>query len=375
MTKEDLEIGIALSGGGVRAAVFHLGVLGRMASDTLLEKVTSISTVSGGTLGTGLVYSIAGNRWPESETFLNICYPKTKEYLTTTNIMRDGIARLFTPPFFFLQKRAKLISKIIQKCWDVSGKLRDLPKEPRWHINATSFESGKSWRFIPQGMGDYILNYTDDRDFLLADAMAASAAYPGFIGPLTLRTKKYSWFKFSERKKEPILQNIKKIHLYDGGIYDNLGVEPIFKIQGENRYPKNCNFLIVSDASQRLGLYTPKFYRNLLRLVYIALDQVRSLRSRILVTHFQENRNTGAYLNIGNTANYILSEAGMPEEEINVLARNSLSQDDAITAAKMKTTLRQLTEEEFDQLYRHGWEVADYTLLSRCPTLFQHTEF
>jgi NTE family protein len=34
----------------VRAAVFHLGVLKRMAGEDLLEQVSTISTVSGGSL-------------------------------------------------------------------------------------------------------------------------------------------------------------------------------------------------------------------------------------------------------------------------------------------------------------------------------------
>ena len=55
MKKEDLKLAIALSGGGVRASVFHLGVLSRLAIDDLLENITFISTVSGGTLVTGLI--------------------------------------------------------------------------------------------------------------------------------------------------------------------------------------------------------------------------------------------------------------------------------------------------------------------------------
>ena len=69
MTKDELKIGIALSGGGMRAAVFHLGVLGRLAEDGLLEKITRISTVSGGTLVTGLIYSIAEKSWPHEQFF------------------------------------------------------------------------------------------------------------------------------------------------------------------------------------------------------------------------------------------------------------------------------------------------------------------
>ena len=57
MTRRDgVWIALALSGGGVRAAVFHLGVLARLASDDLLERVTFLSTVSGGSMAVGLVY-------------------------------------------------------------------------------------------------------------------------------------------------------------------------------------------------------------------------------------------------------------------------------------------------------------------------------
>ena len=42
-----MKIGLALSGGGIRATVFHLGVLARQS---LLEKITFLSTASGGRL-------------------------------------------------------------------------------------------------------------------------------------------------------------------------------------------------------------------------------------------------------------------------------------------------------------------------------------
>jgi predicted acylesterase/phospholipase RssA len=53
------EIGLALSGGGVRAAVFHLGVLKRLADEGLLESVSAISTVSGGSLVMAAIVSRA----------------------------------------------------------------------------------------------------------------------------------------------------------------------------------------------------------------------------------------------------------------------------------------------------------------------------
>ena len=54
----NLKIGISLSGGGMRAIVFHYGVLNRLAKEGLLDKVKFISTVSGGTLIIGLIYSM-----------------------------------------------------------------------------------------------------------------------------------------------------------------------------------------------------------------------------------------------------------------------------------------------------------------------------
>ena len=43
-------IGIALSGGGIRATIFHLGVLKWVAEKGLLEEVKRVSSVSGASL-------------------------------------------------------------------------------------------------------------------------------------------------------------------------------------------------------------------------------------------------------------------------------------------------------------------------------------
>ena len=54
--KPNLEIALCFSGGGYRAAGFHLGVLSYLERIGLLQNVSIISTVSGGTL-TGLSYA------------------------------------------------------------------------------------------------------------------------------------------------------------------------------------------------------------------------------------------------------------------------------------------------------------------------------
>ena len=50
-------IGIALSGGGIRATIFHLGLFKWLAENGLLEEVKRVSSVSGASLCVGLIYA------------------------------------------------------------------------------------------------------------------------------------------------------------------------------------------------------------------------------------------------------------------------------------------------------------------------------
>src|ERR671922_263111 len=50
------KLGLALSGGGHRAAFFHIGVLARLAELGLLRPIQAISTVSGGSIVGALYY-------------------------------------------------------------------------------------------------------------------------------------------------------------------------------------------------------------------------------------------------------------------------------------------------------------------------------
>ena len=81
-----MEIGLALSGGGVRAAVFHLGVIRRIADDGLLERVTAVSTVSGGRLMMATLITQSSMKWPTSEEYLSEVYGAIRTRLTTTDL-------------------------------------------------------------------------------------------------------------------------------------------------------------------------------------------------------------------------------------------------------------------------------------------------
>ena len=55
---------------------FHLGVLRRMAEQGLLERVSHLSSVSGGSLIVGLVLLENYLKWPSSQAFLDEILPR-----------------------------------------------------------------------------------------------------------------------------------------------------------------------------------------------------------------------------------------------------------------------------------------------------------
>jgi NTE family protein len=89
-----MKIALALSGGGFRATVFHLGVLARLAEQDLLGDVTFLSTVSGGSLCIGLVHAKNDFSWPTSNEYIQNVLPEARTTLTTFDLQKSMIFRI-----------------------------------------------------------------------------------------------------------------------------------------------------------------------------------------------------------------------------------------------------------------------------------------
>lgn len=353
------EIGIAFSGGGIRATIFHLGVLKWMAENNLLEDIVRITSVSGGSLCIGLIYSHNEYKWPTSEEYLNKVLPKIKKIILQKNIQNIAVKKLILSPWWW-NKRVNLLAKVIQKHWGITGKITDLEVNPFWYINCTTFETGKRFRFSQKNMGDYQIGYVEKPDVLLANAIAASAGFPAFIGPYKLRVNNYEWKK-SYYSKEDFESKYKVIHLWDGGVYDNLGLESVYKMDNSGCLSEGINYLIVSNASGSLANKKRKSnlsVKNLKRLLDIAMDQVGALRNRSVMDYIKRTQN-GMYLKIGNSAEYIIKASGKIGKE--KLISQCISNTDSIKVCNYPTTLLKPSESNFDLILQHGYEVAKCT--------------
>lgn len=355
MKKSGLKIGLALSGGGMRAVIFHLGVLKYLAERKLLENVEYISTVSGGSICVALMYTNNNMRWVSSEEYLMRVLPTIRRILLKDDIEMKLIVKSISDIFHIFDTKSKKLAKTMKIFWGIDGKLSELPLKPRWDINAVTYESGKRFFFSKEKCGDMTLGYFYGENIELSEAVSASAGFPILIGMYELKREKYIWYdKECERKRE---QPKGKLHLWDGGVYDNLGVEPIFNsILNEE---EKLNFYIVSDAGASNDKFVP--YRKSIfgrtkaikRLLDISMEQVDSLNSKFYKQYIQERKN-GLYVRIGTDIKNI-KLYNRHNKIINV--ENSMV---CKWAESYPTNLRKPSEEEFDKLLQHGYETVFY---------------
>jgi NTE family protein len=357
-------IGLALSGGGFRAAVFHLGVLRYLAEQDLLEQVTQVSSVSGGSLVTGAIFSSAGGRWPSSREFLETVYPSVRDMLVSRDLFSFralGVRGFLRHNMRILYRRANILSWLIRERWKISLKLSDLPESPVWHVNTTCLETGKNWRFSRDSMGDWQAGRHYSPDVAVADAMAASAAVPYVIGALKLALPKDGWWQTDPATKTPLRKverRYESVHLWDGGAYENMALESLYKpVEGL----QGCDILMCSDASAPLGP-PARILSSLLkgglgspRLFDIAGDQIRSLRSRMLMKAINQGEIDGFLFRTGTSPRQFSKTAG---------SVGGLTDQECASCLNYPTNLTKIASADFDRIARHGHEVAMMTLSS-----------
>jgi NTE family protein len=137
----------------------------------------------------------------------------------------------------------------------------------------------------------------------LAQAVAASSAFPPILSPAILQLKPQAFTPGSGDDLEKIPYTQRAV-LSDGGVYDNLGLEPVWK-----RY----RTILVSDAGAGIKPEPrPKmnWLCHIIRVLDIIDSQVRSLRKRLLIEAYNAQLRSGTYWGIGSDiTHYKLKDA------------------------------------------------------------------
>jgi NTE family protein len=311
--------GLCLSGGGSRAMLFHLGSLWRLNELGLLRGLDRISSVSGGSITAGVL----ATRWrdlafdPATNVATNleavVVAPIRRLAGKNLDVML-GLEGTLLPG----GNTASRYAAALRKHLFGDATLQDLPADgdgPRFVFNATNLESGALWRFSRPYAWDWRVGKIPNPTFPVAVAVAASGAFPPFFAPLELDVRPEDFEAGSGDGLElPEFQ--RRIRLADGGAYDNLGLETVFK---------RCRHIFVSDGGGKLGdeaAPATDWIRETLRVMKVIDNQVRSLRKRLFMAAIERGDREGAYWGIRSlTADYPVDGAlSCPPESTRLLA-------------------------------------------------------
>jgi NTE family protein len=281
-------IGLALSGGGFRAMLFHAGALLRLNELGVLSQVARISSVSGGSIASGYLARV----WAKlGSPNLDGIFDKDKFKQNYVEVILDfsrnkiDVIDILTGRLPWTSAAEQVVGSYDEYLFQ-GATLQQIPDQPQFVFCATNLQTGVLWRFSKPYAGDYVVGRLDKPAFPLSRAVAASSAFPPLLSPLVLTVPQGSFTDWPGQlagaggiiDPAPFRS---QVLLCDGGVYDNNGLEPVVK-----RYMT----VLVSDGGapfERESNVGTDPIRQLQRVFDVSDNQVRALRRRDLIARFQ----------------------------------------------------------------------------------------
>jgi predicted acylesterase/phospholipase RssA len=258
-------LAVSLSGGGYRAAAFHLGTLRFLNHADLLKDVVGLSTVSGGTIcGMAWVVSTLDGK-PFTEF-----YTEFSSYLRQTNVIQQALDGLTGDRDHGSSEWASLIRSASdvyarpelfgdRRFAEVMGS--DTLQLEEAIFNSTEFHTALDFRFRRSkdeqallGNVNYRLPKEVAQHIRLADIVAASSCFPGGFEPLVFPQQFHWTQQYPLASALADLGNDFKsgLPLMDGGIYDNQGVDSLLLAFNES---SACTLLISDVTAPNKQMY------------------------------------------------------------------------------------------------------------------------
>ena len=343
---------LCLSGGGYRAAIFHLGVCRRLNELGLLSTLDMVSSVSGGSIFAAhlakLIHETKRACFGDYEKLIAVPF---RQFVMNCDIRTTPALRRLLP-WEWMNSGAQAEGLEAQYAEHlVPGiMLADLPDKPAFRFCATDLTFGVNWIFSKDTVGDYQAGYMDvaaGLKVLLARAVAASSCFPPVFKPMPMRLSPADLPRLGDAPPGKGREDcIRQLALSDGGVYDNMGLEPVWK---------TAKTILVSDGGKPFTFAkesdTP---HELLRITDIMGNQAQALRKRWLIASYLRKDYDGAYFGIAN------SVTEYPEHRdcgySKAFAKNIIS--------KIRTDMDRFSDTEVGVLENHGYTLVDAAVMS-----------
>lgn len=294
MASERYKIGLALSGGGSRAVAFHLGCMRALNDRGILDQVSTISTVSGGSV-IGALWAYSDDNFEEFDkkmqnllhkglkggivrfTFFSRVTFKILATMMTSGLlaMACSVIKLLTPILRLLRISNTTISKLnnalqsplprfasrttafwkfLDREYFKGAKLKDVKRDNlQIVINAAELRTQSAYHYGSMESGCRRFGKLTD-ETTVAKAVAVSAAFPVLLPALDEQRR---YIKQGETSTQRTI-------VTDGGVYDNLGTSCLVpdNKNGSSVNPTEANFIIACVAGQGVpdGSSVPYFW-------------------------------------------------------------------------------------------------------------------
>jgi len=312
--ERDLLLGVALSGGGSRAALFGAAGLEALAGvqladgTSLIEKIAHVSSVSGGSIASTYyvlkkpgrdvkVLDANGTLSPAYRAFFDQYRADVEQDFETSLIWRQLLSFRWVNSAL----AAKTLFEILQERLYGGARVEDLSERekagdsPGLIVNTTLYNNGRrlAVTVLPGEAFDYdffgdlersirergrpvepapyirerwkllrpmtpIEIHMDPCPLRLAGVVAASASFPPLIGPITLK----------------IGEEDKYWHAGDGGLYENSGIESLLLLYLNQLQEKRAKraFVIAFDSSYPFSVGERQLLKRSLPFTLLTFD-------------------------------------------------------------------------------------------------------
>ncbi len=352
-------VGLALSGGGFRAAAFGLGCLRALHDTGVLRHVRVVSGISGGSLLAAL-WAYGPTRFDDFDD-------------ATTQMLRRGLQRDLAlgavSPVHLARRAAQtrlrpisrddapprtnrthVLAQLLADRHFGARTVEDVTNQRLATVlSATDLASGKAVRFGSQasscsGYGRIV------EPVSVAEAVAASAAFPILLPALE---KRFTFERNGTRTPRTVA-------LTDGGVFDNLGLSVLEP--GRNpRYTDhvyNCDYVIACDAGRReTSASTARWFpRRLQRSFDITYRKTQDgSRGRL--------HSAGA---TGQIRGFVHAYLGMNDSRLPLPASGLVP---AARVNKYPTNFAAMAADDIDALSARGQQLSRLLLQHYCPSL------